>query len=249
VTVPDDGFDWTTLVPLLSGLLGLIGGLIAAQLTARSKLRELRSQFELAEEARRAEALARERVVYLNPLRLATIELHDRLEQSARMIEDGNALLERSLEELPAKRAEGYAVFADWANHAGHYALSSLYVTLVYLARASRIRSDVPFLDLGGAGDRALLDALGTVRQALGGEFGIWDGLQDSLGSYVVEESGSLKSYREFCTELADATTASWYRRVVEFHHDLHMKTREERRRMLDALAALAAFLAAPANA
>jgi hypothetical protein len=235
-------------IPLIAGLLGLLGGVISARLTARSKLRELQEQFELAEQAREREARARTRLVYLEPLRIAAVDLLDRLEQTFRKLDDGDELVRRSLGELPAKRADA-ATFADWANHAGHYALSSLYITAVYLARASRIRTELPFVQLGTEGDRNLLGLVGDVRTAVGGEFGIWDGLQDSLGGYVMDGDGAVMNYREFCTELFEPTTASWYRRLVEFWGDLHLKTHEERERMAGALTALTAFLASEPGA
>jgi hypothetical protein len=98
-------------------------------------------------------------------------------------------------------------------------------------------------VQLTSGDDEALIAHLDLVRRAFGGDYGIWESMQDSLGSYVCDDDGRVINYHVFCQQLADEATAPWYHRVLEFFHDFHMKTTDERREIGQALDDVAEFL------
>jgi hypothetical protein len=228
------------IVPILAGLLG---GWISATVTARAKFRELEETFRLDEQRRNDEERAKNQVKYLNPLRVAAMDLRDRLGQIDEQIRCSNMLLRDTVSEVRARATGDAESFADWANVVGQFALSTMYLTCIYLARASRIRSELPFIQLSSSGDQELLDRLSDVRTSLGGEFGLWESLQDSLGDYIRNTDGTLMDYREFCLQFEETRRAHWFRRLIDFLHDLHMKTPAERQAHIDSLHALIDFL------
>jgi hypothetical protein len=130
------------------------------------------------------------------------MDLRNRLSNIEDRIQKDDRLLVNSLNELDGK-IKDQEDFVEWANGLGEFALSTLYITLIYFARAGTIRTELPFIQLSAGDDDELLERLSGVRRALGGEFGIWSDLQDSLGSYLRRTEGGLLSYREFCAELA----------------------------------------------
>jgi hypothetical protein len=69
--------EWLRLILPVFG--GVLGGWVSASLTARSKLRELQASFLLAERAKAAEDRAKNQIQYLNPLRVAAMDLRERL--------------------------------------------------------------------------------------------------------------------------------------------------------------------------
>jgi hypothetical protein len=228
------------LVPILAGLLG---GWISATVTARAKLRELEASFRLDERRKNAEERAKNQLNYLNPLRVAAIDLRDRLNNVKQRIQESDTLLPDTVSEVSSRAKDDEESFADWANGLGQYALSSMHLICIYLARASRIRTELPFVQLSSRGDQELLNRLSEVRESLGGDFGIWESLQDSLGDYIRNVDGTLMDYREFCLQLENAGTAHWFRRLVDFLRDLHMKTSAERQAAIDSLRDLIDFL------
>jgi hypothetical protein len=229
---------------LVAATSGVIGGFISAVITARSKLRELEKSFRLSQQAKEAEERAKNQLQYLNPLRVSAMDLGSRLADIADRVERGDKFLSDSLVEIESRIRHNEEEFAGWANGVGEFSLSTLYMTMIYFARAARIRSELPFVKLSSGDDRELLSILSEVRRSLGGEYGIWESLQDSLGDYMRKEGGGLLTYREFCTQLEDESSYYWFHRVIDFYHDMHMKSADERKSMIDSLQALEHFLA-----
>jgi hypothetical protein len=174
---------------------------------------------------------------------VAAHDLRFRLNDANDKISTNDSLLPDTVREIAAEGRKPREEFARWANDFGQYALSTVYMTVVYFARASRIRTELPFVELSAGDDEALLRHLEKVRLALGGDYGIWVSLQDSLGTYLTDKNGTVATYREFCEQLADPVNGPWYHRVVEFFRDLHMKTPTERNKMVAALDDLVQFL------
>ena len=223
---------------------GVLGGIIAAVITARNKVHELEENYRLTQLAKENEERAKNQLQYLNPLRVSAMDLHGRLSDIDDRIARKDSLLIDTLKELKEK-AEDTESFVPWANGFGEFALSTLYITLIYFARAGTIRTELPFVQLSAGDDNELLDRLSNVRRSLGGEYGIWSDLQDSLGSYLRRPEGrGLLSYREFCTELSKPSSFPWFNRAVRFYRDLNLKKPAERKEMIDSLNNLAQFLA-----
>jgi hypothetical protein len=229
------------IVPVVGGVAA---GIISALITARFKLRELERSFRLAQQAKENEDRAKNQLQYLNPLRVTAIDLRSRINNINKRISRNDRLLQDTLRELKSKAQGDQAAFASWANGWGEYSLSTLYTTMLYFARAARIRSELPFVRLSSDDDEELLKKLSEVREAFGGDYGIWESLQDSLGSYMWKEDAHLLTYREYCNQLADPSSYVWLRRVSHFYRDLKDKKPEERQRMVDSLTGLEQFLA-----
>ena len=223
------------LIKILPVIGGLLAGIGSAFVTARYKVRELEKSFRLTQLAKENEERAKTQLQYLNPLRLSAMDLQRRLSIIEEKIQSKDRLLINTLNELKTKIKDPED-FVIWANGWGEFALSALYVTLVYFARAGTIRTELPFVQLSTGDDNKLLDRLERVRRALGGEWGIWVDLQDSLGSYMRRTEGGLLSYREFCTELSQPSSFPWFHKLVEFYRDLHLKTPDQRKEMADSL-------------
>jgi hypothetical protein len=228
------------LLPIIAGLLG---GWISAIITARMKLRELEETFRIDEQRKSAEERAKTQIKYLNPLRIAAIDLQERLGSVNQRVHDADSFLTDTVSEVGTRAQRNDERFARWANGIGQYALSTMHLICIYLARASRIRAELPFVQLSSRGDQDLLERLSKVRASLGGEFGIWESLQDSLGDYIINADGALMDYREFCMQLEDAGRAHWFQRVIDYLHDFHKKTPAERQAPIDSLGDLIIFL------
>jgi hypothetical protein len=199
----------------------------------------------LAERAKAAEDRAKNQIQYLNPLRVAAMDLRERLRIVDQRIARQDTLLGDTVIEVHDRASTASpADFAVWANGMGQFALSTMHLICVYLARASRIRAELPFVRLSARGDQELLERLSRVRHSLGGEYGLWESLQDSLGSYVQQNDGTLRNHREFCEQLEDPNRVEWFGRLVEFLHDMLLKTATERQSHIDSLDSLIDFLA-----
>lgn len=228
------------LLPIIAGLLG---GWVSAVITSRMKLRELEETFRIDERRKNAEERAKAQIKYLNPLRIAAMDLRERLGSVNQRVHDSDSFLTDTVSEIGTRAQGDEERFARWANGVGQYALSTMHLICIYLARASRIRAELPFVQLSSRGDQDLLERLSMVRASLGGEFGIWESLQDSLGEYIINADGTLMDYREFCLQLKDTGTAHWFRRVIDYLHDFHKKTSAERQSPIDLLGDLIVFL------
>ncbi len=77
----------------------------------------------------------------------------------------------------------------------------------------------------------------------MGGAYGIWEELQDSLGNYLLKENGNIMDYREFCEEIFDETDYLWFLRLIDFYGDIHIKASAEIHEMVESLQTLDAFL------
>jgi hypothetical protein len=228
------------LLPILAGLLS---GWISAFYSSRAKIRELKASFRLDEERRDAEERAKNRLKYLDPLWVAATDLHERLANVNRRTQKSDTLLPDTVSEVSTQATGDAERYADWANGMGQYALSTMHLTCIYFARASRIRGELPFVQLSSEDDKGLLDRLNEVRVSLGGDRGIWETLQDSLGGYIRNVDGTLMDYREFCLQFVDPSRAHWFRRLVEFLHDFHRKSSAQRQAPIDSLNNLIEFL------
>ena len=112
----------------------------------------------------------------------------------------------------------------------------------MYFARASKIRSELPFIQLGPHDDQALLSQLTGVREAFGGENNLWVEMQDSLGGYVTGSDGRILSYKDFCSKIIDSWEYIWFIRLLDFYRDIHMKRDTELPKIESALERLIAF-------
>jgi hypothetical protein len=223
-------------------LIGVLAGIVSSVITTRQRMKEVVETFKLEQRAKDQETKAKVQIQYLNPLQIAALDLRDRIQDIQNKIEGGDPLLRNTMQELKSRDHHGNQ-YVEWANGFGHYALSTLYLTNVYLASVSKIRTELPFVELTSGEDQELLNHLARVRSALGGDYGIWENLQDSFGHYVKKKRGTLMNYKEFCSFIYDDANFLWFMRLVDFYRDIDLKTIPQRYEMINSLDELLKFL------
>ena len=174
----------------------------------------------------RARDIAIVRRRYLEPLRVASLDLRGHLEHILRAYEENDSgetqFLERSFLHInKLDRSSGAVPFELWCNGEGYFATATLYRAAVYCWAAMRIKRELLFLETEQVGDIPLLHRLENVRDSLGGRYGIWQSIQDSVGDYMKETDGSVIPYRIFCRRLSDPEGHVWLLRVVDFFSDI----------------------------
>ena len=204
------------LLPLLvSPLLSVIAALI----TIYYRLRQERQN----DREKEKEHI---RLKILNPLLVASEDLLGRMTDIKRRRNDHAKSddMQYWFKDIKDKARQDQRAFAFWANDEGYFAMSTLYMTAVYFHYAGRIRRDFPFIELASGGETALLFRLSEVRISIGGKFGIWEVMQDSLGAYLTAADSSVRNYRQFCELIISETEAVWFNRLIDFYRDIHMK-------------------------
>ncbi len=225
----------TVIGIVLSGILGLIGGVAGAIVTSTQKIKELQEEFKLHEQEQKREEVAKLRRDYLNPLRLSTEELKERLQ----------LLKEKQRDDSEVKRITPWFIkikdyvtgdyrphekshFANWCNGGeGYFAVSTLYLTLAYFANATRIREEMPFTVLVPKYNeyiKIITQQIETIRTAFGGTYGIWEEIQDSLGKIALKSDKSIMNYKEFYTALMDDDTCPAFLRMADYYVDFKDK-------------------------
>lgn len=234
----ESALDETTKT-VLTLVLTAVLGVVTAYITTALKLRQDRG---VDREKQRENV----RLKVLNPLLISAETLLDRLVDIARRRKstDKGPEMIRWFLEAKQRPQRDPAGFARWCNDEGYFAISTLYATALYFHYAGTIRRDFPFFDLAGRGDEgALLSHLSEIRVAIGGKFGIWETMQDSLGAYVAKEHGAIKNFREFCEMLVDDNQAPWLGRLLDFYRDVHLKLDDQFANVERTLNALIGYL------
>jgi hypothetical protein len=212
-------------------------GAIAAVWTTNAKLRQER-------QIDRDKARENVRLKVLNPLLIAAEDLLDRIADVRRRRKDpaGREAMQRWFRALKDSAGQDRERVARWANDEGYFAMSTLYVTALYFHYAATIRRDFPFLELAAGGETTLLARLSQVRLSIGGKFGVWEAMQDSLGAYLAGQD-AVKNYREFCEMLIDEKESAWFNRLADFYRDIDKKLEDHLANVEDSLGELIAFL------
>lgn len=223
---------------LLPLLLSPVLGVIAALITAHY-------QFKQEHKNEREKEKEHIRLKLLNPLLVASEDLLERITDVTRRRKDPDkgGDMKSWFKAIKDKTWQEPGAFAVWANDKGYFAMSTLYITAVYFHYASAIRRNFPFIELVSGGETALLSHLAQVRLSIGGKFGIWEAMQDSLGAYLATDEGSVKNYRQFCEMIMSDADAAWFNRLVDFYRDVHMKLDDQMGNIELSLKELIAFL------
>ena len=221
------------LTLFVSPVLGAIAGLV----TTQYKLRQER-------EIDRDKEKEHIRLKILNPLLIACEDLLERMTDIKRRRNDPLKRddMKRWFRDVKDKRGQDPDSFAYWANDEGYFAMSTLYITAVYFYYAGTIRRDFPFFELVQGGESTLLSRLSEARVSIGGKFGIWEAMQDSLGAYL-DADGTVKNYREFCEMIISEPQAVWFNRLIDFYRDIHLKLEDQLGNIEHSLEGLSAFL------
>jgi hypothetical protein len=222
---------------LATAAIAAATSLLVSLLTGFFRLKEIERQFALKkvelenvllqeQRVEKQRELEKIRLQHLNPLQVAAGDMVGKIRVLRQKLEspEGEEFLRSSFNEVKVRDRNARADFALWCNGIGHLAVSTLYTTCVYFSYAGKIRAELPFIDLGLADDRLLLSHLSRVREAFGGEYNIWETLQDSLGSYVRSANGTVLNYKEFCGKIIDREEYVWFLRLIDFYRDVHLK-------------------------
>lgn len=225
-------------------LSAAIGGVVAFA-TANRQIKGVREQWRREEQAEREREREKERIRYLDPLVVAAQDLLSKLQSLQRDLVRRETFWRDAFIRIKERDRSDRVQFAFDCNGFDAGATTALYVTAVYLARAKKIRSELPFVQLGPWDDKALLEKLTAVRKAFGGTYGLWEELQDSIGSYVTQQDGAIMDYKGFCSQLLDPWDHIWFTRLIDFYKDAHMRQEAEIPQVIVALEELIAFASA----
>jgi hypothetical protein len=229
---------------IASGIIGIITAFITVSIKLKQerKIQEIESKNKI-------------KYNYLDPLRISTFDFITKLNNVAIRVEKKDSLLKDTLTQLSdnfkgTSSSIWYTLWKDdlefikWSNQLGHYSMSLLYVSALYFYHAFEIRTKLPYIKLNSSTDSELLDKINNVRHALGGEFGIWDELQDSIGSFIIKKnSNELLDYWQFCFEIYANKKYYYFHRLIEFYQSIDLKTKEEIQIMIDSLNKLSDLL------
>ena len=219
----------------------VVAAALVALLTSTLRFRQLRTRLQLEHQAEVSREQTKQRIHYLDPLRVSAANLLNKLFDLRADLPNNEQFWRQTFKEIKTRDRSDAAKhdLAFWCNGYGAGAMTTLYVTLEYFAHASRLRGELPFLQLGPSEDLNLLNALTDVRRAFGGSQGLWGDLQDSLGAYVRRADGGISSYRDFCMQVIDPWDHIWFTRLIDFYGDIHLKQEAELARVISALTQL----------
>jgi len=227
-------------------IAAVIAGMVAfttAIQSTRSQFKEMEKRLEYEQQIAKERERQKTRIQYLDPLVVSAGDLLSKVNKLREELRTKSDYWKNTFNEVKTRDRNQQEDFAFWCNGYGAGAVTTLFVTIVYFAHASKIRSELPFIQLGPQDDQALLNHLTRVREAFGGENNLWVEIQDSLGEYVIEPSGKIMSYKEFCTQLIDKWDHIWFTRLIDLYRDSHLKQEIELPRITGALEQLIQFL------
>lgn len=228
-----------TIQILLTSIISAIIGILTALITTTYKMKK-QQYFEKQKEKSRI------RLKYLNPLLVASLDYLERMidiKKRRQVEEKKNKMVQWFLEIKINKRMDKKS-FEYWANDEGYFAISTLYVTAVYFFYASQIRRELPFIELSPGDDKTLLEHISYVRTSIGGKYGIWETIQDSLGAYLLDNRNeTVINYRQFCDLIIDQTEYVWFNRLIDFYRDINKKTEDHINKIISSLQSLIEFL------
>jgi hypothetical protein len=227
---------------ILSAIIAGIVAVATSLLTTRSQVKELEKRFEYEQLAEKQRDREKKRIHYLDPLVVSATDLLIKIRQLREELNKKEEFWKGTFNEVKVRDRNRKEDFAFWCNGYGAGAVTTLYVTVVYFARAYKIRSELPFIQLGPNDDQLLLSRLTDVREAFGGENNLWVEMQDSLGEYVTGPDGRILNYKEFCTKIIDPWEHIWFIRLLDFYRDIHMKRDSEIPKIVLALEQLISF-------
>ena len=238
-----------TISPEFAAAVGsaIIAGLVAIALsfyTTRAQINEIKSRLELEHQREKQREREKLRIQYLDPLVVAASDLLEKINRLRDELKDPEkeAFWKRTFNEVKTRDRSNATDFALWCNGFGAGPVTTLFVTVVYFSRASRIRSELPFIQLGPQDDQRLLTKLTAVREAFGGEHNLWVEIQDSLGEYIAKPDGRTSNYKEFCMQIIDGWDHIWFMRLLDFYRDVHLKQNHELPLISESLADLLQF-------
>jgi len=108
-----------------------------------------------------------------------------------------------------------------------YFTASTLYLTVAYIAYATRVREKLPFSTLVPKYNQLIDDLVNHIeefRRSFEGEYGVWSEVQDSMGEVAIKPDGTVINYYEFCDALSNDETCLYFLRLSDFYRDLAIK-------------------------
>jgi hypothetical protein len=170
---------------------------------------------------------------YMNPLRLFAEEVYYRLYEIKDVPEAPSWLSQSIQHEGELSRQED-----EWYIGNGCYLISSCYFTACLFATITRLRRDIPYLQLGRNADTELLRLTFRVSKAFLRDLGIFYVVQHTIGRQMYDED-RLLNYREFCHLLRKPEDRIWFSQLLSFYLDLGRRDARAWTRLDEALAAI----------
>jgi len=171
--------------------------------------------------------------LYMNPLRLFAEEAYYRLFEIKIEPEAPNWLSQSISHADELSEQED-----DWYIGRGCYLISSCYFTACLFATITRLRRDIPYLQLGRNVDTELLRLTFRVSKAFLRDLGIFYVIQHTIGRQMYNED-RLLNYREFCQLLGRREDRIWFSQLLTFYLDLGKRETKAWRRLDEALDAI----------
>lgn len=242
-------FSTKGLLVVVGALSGIVSTLIASA---------YKSYLDRTAELRKNRAETRRD--YLDPLRVASKDLHNCFERVyARVISEKNISQAELKEDYNLRfwfrRCKDYIVDSnnqqteeirrrDFAMHSGGIgceATSTLYYAACYLYYATRIRLKSPYIRLG-TDDHELIARIDDVRAKFS-KLEFYSVAQDSTGVSMKNTSGEMKNYREFCEAITSRSEGAWFMTLTDVFFKLHSQSADDAKAFLASLDKLSAFL------
>lgn len=183
---------------------------------------------------------------YLNPLRFALERAYFRISKILKLIEaqDDEFREKISLISDPSEIADKDETWFTF-DAAGYYLISSCYMTACLFFQISKMRNEIPYLNLGKKDDAKITTLMYEVTHHFLAHQGIYHVIQDSIGidMYLSEEK-RLMSYREFCQLLKKPEERKWFDKLIKFYIEVGSGKRTGQiRELVEAISQLLGFI------
>ena len=224
------------------GLPILVSGIVSVLVALLTTNFKLKREYKL-EKIKKNEHI---RITYLHPLLVASQDFLERITdiRRRRLDETQKHQMLAWFKKIKNEPRQDKNAFAMWVNDEGYFAMSTLYITATYFSYASKIRQEYPFIEINPGDNKTLLYHIANVRISVGGKFGIWETIQDSLGSYLIDkQDNTVKNYRQFCEAIIDEEGGNWFNRLIDFYRDIDKKLEDHLENIELSLEALIQFL------
>lgn len=206
---------------------------------------------KLKQEEKRREHRNKLNLSYLNPLRFALERAYFRISKILKLVEaqDDEFRSKMSLIDHPNEITDKDETWFTF-DEAGYYLISSCYMTACLFFQISKVRNEIPYLDLGKKDDAKITMLMYEITHNFLDNQGIYHVIQDSIGiDMYISDQKRLMSYREFCQLLKKPEDRKWFDKLIAFYIEVSRGKRTEQiRDLVEAISQLLSFIEASLN-
>lgn len=206
---------------------------------------------KLKQEEKRREHRNKLNLSYLNPLRFALERAYFRISKILKLVEaqDDEFRSKMSLIDHPNEITDKDETWFTF-DEAGYYLISSCYMTACLFFQISKVRNEIPYLDLGKKDDAKITMLMYEITHNFLNNQGIYHVIQDSIGiDMYISDQKRLMSYREFCQLLKKPEDRKWFDKLIAFYIEVSRGKRTEQiRDLVEAISQLLSFIEASLN-